>query len=439
MTLTAAQGPTGSTTTSSLSSSSLSSSSLTTATPTRRREVWPAAGFALTVVGWGANQFAPLVLLYRQRLDMSPAIAEAVFGLYALGLIPGLLVAGPLSDRIGRRPTVVFAVALSMLAGGVLMLGPHGVGWLFLGRVLMGVASGSAFSAGSAWIKELSAAPHSDAPAGSGARRASMAMTVGFGLGPLTAGLLAQWGPAPMVLPYVPQLILGAFALWLARRVPETVQRWTSGVLGDGLLRLRGFADRRFVGVVLPLAPWVFGSATTAMVYLPGLAAGHVSGISLAFAGTAAMLTALSGVCVQPFARRFAAGSSAARPRLLALGLGLVTVGTLASAGIAALDDIGGWQALLALANGVEMGCGYGVLMVFGLSEVQRLAPAEDLAGMTAVFQAFTYVGFALPYLLSSLKSLASPSELLLGVAVLAAMTLAFTLWQAGRTAPAEN
>ena len=39
------------------------------------------------------------------------------------------------------------------------------------------------------------------------------------------------------------------------------------------------------------------------------------------------------------------------------------------------------------------MGFGYGVLLVFGLAEVQRLAPPEDLAGMTAVFQAFTYVG----------------------------------------------
>ena len=120
------------------------------------------------------------------------------------------------------------------------------------------------------------------------------------------------------------------------------------------------------------------------------------------------------------------------------LGLGLVTVGMLASAGVATLGGLGGWQAVLALANGVEVGCGYGVLMVFGLGEVQRLAPAEDLAGMTAVFQAFSYLGFAAPYLLSSLKSVATPSVLLLGVAGLAAATLAFTMWQAGRTALAR-
>ena len=195
---------------------------------------------------------------------------------------------------------VTFAVLLSMLSGVVLMLGSHGLAWLSTGRVLMGVASGAAFSAGSAWVKELSAA---NAVAGAGARRASIAMTAGFGVGPLIAGVLAQWGPAAYETPYIPQLILAAAALVLLSSTPETVQRWRSGILGGGLLRLRGFSDRRFVGVVLPMAPWVFGAATIAMVYVPGLAAGHVKGVSLAYAGTAAAVTALSGVLIQPVAR----------------------------------------------------------------------------------------------------------------------------------------
>lgn len=403
--------------------------------PRTRREAWARAALALTAVGWGANQFAPMVLLYRERMGVSASAAEAIFGLYAAGLIPGLLVAGPLSDRIGRRPVVMFAVLLSMVSGVVLMLGSHGLAWLSTGRVLMGVASGAAFSAGSAWVKELSAA---NPVGGAGARRASIAMTVGFGVGPLIAGVLAQWGPAAYETPYIPQLILAAAALIALSGTPETVQRWRSGVLGGGLLRLRGFSDRRFVGVVLPMAPWVFGAATIAMVYLPGLAAGHVKGISLAYAGTAAAVTALSGVLIQPAARRIAsspAGRDHARPRLLTLGLVLVTVGTLADAGVAALNALGAWQAVLTLLAAVVMGFGYGVLFVFGLAEVQRLAPAEDLAGMTAVFQAFTYVGFAAPYLLSALKNVASPSTLLLAVAALGVLTMAVTLRNARVTA----
>ena len=403
--------------------------------PRTRKETWARAALALTAVGWGANQFAPMVLLYRERLGVSASAAEAIFGLYAAGLVPGLLVAGPLSDRIGRRPVVTFAVLLSMVSGVVLILGSQGLAWLSTGRVLMGVASGAAFSAGSAWVKELSAA---DSVGGAGARRASIAMTVGFGVGPLIAGALAQWGPAAYEIPYIPQLILAAAALVLLAGTPETVQRWRSGVLGGGLLRLRGFSDRRFVGVVLPMAPWVFGAATIAMVYLPGLTAGHVKGISLAYAGTAAAVTALSGVLIQPFARKVGAspaGQDRSRPRLLMLGLALILVGTLADAGVAALNGLGAWQAVLTLAAAVVMGFGYGVLLVFGLAEVQRLAPAEDLAGMTAVFQAFTYLGFAAPYALSALKNVASPSTLLLVVAALAALTLVVTLRNARVTA----
>jgi len=83
----------------------------------------------------------------------------------------------------------------------------------------------------------------------------------------------------------------------------------------------------------------------------------------------------------------------------------------------------------------VVVGFGYGILMVFGLAEVQRLAPAEDLAGMTAVFQAFTYLGFAAPYLLSTLKGVASPGVLLLAVVALGVLTLAVTLRNARATA----
>ena len=409
------------------------------AVPSRtRNETWARAALALTAVGWGTNQFAPMVLLYREKLGVSASAAEAIFGLYAAGLIPGLLVAGPLSDRVGRRPVVTFAVLLSMLSGAVLMFGSHGLAWLSVGRVLVGVASGAAFSAGSAWVKELSAA---NPVAGAGARRASVAMTVGFGLGPLIAGALAQWGPAAYEIPYIPQLILSAVALAMLSRAPETVRRKPSGVLSGGLLRLRGFSERRFVGVVLPMAPWVFGAATIAMVYLPGLAAGHVKSISLAYAGATAMVTAMSGVLIQPAARKIAAsaaGRNRARPRLLTLGLALVTGGTLADAGVAALNSLGAWQAVLTLAAAVIMGFGYGVLLVFGLAEVQRLAPPEDLAGMTAVFQAFSYLGFAAPYLLSALKNVASPSTLLLAVVGLGVLTLVVTLRNARATAAQE-
>src|ERR1044071_6700499 len=82
------------------------------------RIMWLPVAAVLLGVGWGANQFTPLLLVYHQALGLSTGSLEAMFGIYALGLIPGLLLAGELSHTVGRRPVVLWAAAVS-LAGTV--------------------------------------------------------------------------------------------------------------------------------------------------------------------------------------------------------------------------------------------------------------------------------------------------------------------------------
>lgn len=131
---------------------------------------------------------------------------------------------------------------------------------------------------------------------------------------------------------------------------------------------------------------------------------------------------------VQSLARRLASSDHPKRPRLLLASLTLVIVGLLAEAGIAAFGQPGPWQPVLVPLVAAELGGGYGVCLMFGLAEVARLARPGDLGGMTAVFQVASYTGFATPYLLSVLRTDAS-------AAVLAALTLMVTAWQANRTA----
>jgi predicted MFS family arabinose efflux permease len=107
----------------------------------------------------------------------------------------------------------------------------------------------------------------------------------------------------------------------------------------------------------------------------------------------------------------------------------------LAEAGITATSALGGWQPVLALLAAAVLGFGYGITLVFGLTEVARLARPQDLAGLTGVFQVGCYTGFAAPNVLSLLQDSISAPVLLLSTAALAALTLAFTSWQARRTA----
>ena len=70
------------------------------------------------------------------------------------------------------------------------------------------------------------------------------------------------------------------------------------------------------------------------------------------------------------------------------------------------------------------LGCGYGLALVAGLSEVQRLAEPEDLGAVTAVFYSLTYLGFFIPMICAGLNTwLSYPTMLLVG-AVLATLTL---------------
>jgi MFS family permease len=353
--------------------------------------------------GWGSNQFSPMLLTYKRELGLSTGTLEAMFGFYALGLIPGLLLAGPLSDVRGRRPVVVPAAALSLVASVVLAAGGNSVALLFLGRLLSGASAGAVFAAGTAWLRESS----SDRDAA--ARRAAVAMTLGFGLGPLVAGLLAQWAPAPTVVPYLPHIALMLIVLPGALLAPETVARQPARVLLRLVPEVR---TPRFRRVVAPMAPWVFAAPAISFALLPSVVGAEDAADGIAVAAVITSLTALSGVIVQPLARRMR------RPGVV--GLVVLGCGLALGAGIAAAQV--SWPLV---ASAIVLGSAYGITLVAGLIEAQRIADPSTLAGLTAAYYALTYLGFAAPYLLALGAHVASYPLLLSLAAALAFLTAA--------------
>jgi Major Facilitator Superfamily len=379
----------------------------------------------LFAIGWGANQFVSLLVAYRERSGLSVATVDALVGVYALGLVPALLVTGPVSDRHGRAPVLRVALLVSLVATGVLLL--QGLPALYAGRFLAGLASGAAFAAGTAWVKELSGPPWGPtAPDGAGARRAAMALTAGFGLGPVVAGLVAQWAPAPLVSAYLPHLVVALAVLVPLWRAPETVA--DAGPETGSLwsrMRVRSAADPRFRRQVAPVAPWVFGVATVAIAVLPGLVRDATPGWTVAFSALVAGLTLGTGVAVQPLARRLAAADPG---RAVAAGLTAAVLGLLAAAGAAALAT-----PLAVVVAALLLGGAYGLCLVAGLVQTQRTAPPRELAGLTAVYYALTYLGFAAPVALAGLSLLVPYPALLAALAAGAALTLALTRRSAAR------
>ena len=145
------------------------------------------SAFALFTLLACSNLPTPLYRLYAQAFHFSPLTLTLVFAVYVGTMVPSLLVFGPLSDAIGRRPVLVGATAAAVAAMLVFMLATS-TPWLLLARGLQGVAVGAASGALTAALSEFEPRQNRD--------RAALATTVaslgGLAAGPLIAGSLAS-------------------------------------------------------------------------------------------------------------------------------------------------------------------------------------------------------------------------------------------------------
>ncbi len=380
----------------------------------------------MTASGWSANQFSALLGAYRDGLGLTTATTTALFAVYVLGLIPGLLLGGPLADRRGRRPVVFAALATAAVATCLLMAGPAAAWLLWPGRFLTGLGAGALLTAGSVWIKELSSAPYDPATApGTAARRSGLFLSAGFASGGLAAALIAQWAPHPMVTAYVPHLVLSAVAALAAARAPETgrvgavphASASAASAADAARSAALGTSGAPFRRLVAPVAPWVFAAPTIAFVTLPGLVGDRLDGWQTVYAGVATAVTPGAGLLVAPLARRLAA-----RHRLAtaAAGLAAVALGLLVAAGAVAAG-----QPVVALIAAAVLGGGYGLCVAYGLTEVATLAPPHRLARLTARFWTLAYLGFFAPYVITLVSTAVPPPVVLTAAAGLALLTLA--------------
>lgn len=363
-------------------------------------------------VGWGANQFVPLLIVYRHTLRLDDAALASIFGVYAAGLAPGFLLGGPASDRLGRRPLVVAFTSLSAFASGVLATGVWSPAGLYAGRLLIGVCAGIVFAVGSSWVKELS-----HAGSGAAARRASITLSSAFAAGPLCAGVFAEWVPFPAVLPYGVQAALALVAVLLALGAPETRP---AQLTGDRMgMPMGGRVGGPFLGATLSVAPWVFVCATTAFAVLPGRLPRVAGGDSALLSGLLTALALVVGALVQQVAHGLAA-----RPNLgLSTGLGGAMLGlALGAAGAAT-----GATPLMVTAI-VALGAAYGLLLVTGLAEVVRVADPRTLGGMVAWYYAVAYLGIAAPYVIAGLAVALGYPRVLAAAGAAAGMSLAGNL-----------
>ena len=381
-----------------------------TATP----RTWRRVGLAMLAAGWGANQFAPMLLVYRDERALSEQLVTGMFAAYVGGLAPALLAAAWVSQHKGKRPLVRISSVLMLVGSLLLLLGADSPGLLFAGRVASGIGVGFVMAPGTAWVKELSAG----LPLGTGARRSTVALTAGFAIGPMAAGGLAQWFPAPLQLTYAVHLIVQAIAAAIVWNAPEldTSDQPTPTIATAARHVMHGW----FWKLIVPTAPWVFGAATVAFAVTPALV-GPVLGLPrVAAAGMTAGLTLGTSVLVQPSVRRYSQHDPGRTPPL---GMAVLTLGMMIATAAAMFP-----HPLWLMPAAVVLGAAHGLLMVGSITIVEHNTPPHLMAPTTAVVYSLTYIGFLAPYAVST-ASLFVPAWTFLAAGVGIAVLTTAWLW----------
>jgi MFS family permease len=323
---------------------------------------------------------SPLYQTYATLWHFSPFTLTLVYATYAFGVLTTLLLAGSVSDQVGRRPTLI--VALTALVGStVLYLLAASVAWLFVARGLQGLATGAALSAASAAMLDLK--PNHDAT-GVGITNAVVS-AAGIALGIFVSSSLVEPGWDPRVLPYLVQLGLFGAAFVGVWVMPEPVTKTLrmriiprrpsvpTAIRGPFLLAsLAALASWSIGGLFFSLGPALSDDLFKSMNVV-------VSAVGVvALAGSAA----LAGLVLGRIPPWIAASAGS-----LALAAGVIMIVTATAIG----------SSPIYLTGSVLGGIGFGLAFLGGLRGLVSVIPARDRGAVMSAFYVVAYASLSVP------------------------------------------
>jgi MFS family permease len=353
------------------------------------QQLSPKTAYALVAAVIGLSLFAsgipsPLYGTYQALWGFSPLVLTLVYATYAVGVLSSLLLAGRVSDDVGRRPVLIAALG-TLMASSVLFMVADSVAWLFAARAVQGLATGLALGAAGAALLDLH--PRHDAAAVGLAN--GIVSAGGLGLGVLVSSVLVQLLPAPRVLPYVVLFVLFAIAFAGAARMPEPVAERTR-------LQLRPQRPS-----VPPPARHAFRLAALGVISSWSLAGLFLS-LGPELAGVLFHTTnhVVAGVSV------FALGGASAiaqvafkrMPALEGAGAGSVV---LAAGMVAIVVAVASASSALFLVGVVIAGAGFGVAFLGALRALAAAVPPQRRAAVTSAFYVVAYAALSLPAILA--------------------------------------
>jgi MFS family permease len=387
-----------------------------------RRALPPQAAYILVAAVIGLALFAsatpsPLYGIYRDLWGFSQVVLTLVYATYAFGVLVALLLAGRLSDEVGRRPVLLVSLG-TLIATSVLFMLADSVAWLFVARGLQGLATGLALGAASAALLDLH--PRRD-PSGVGLTN-GVASAGGLGLGILVSAALVQLLPAPRVLPYVVLFVLFAVAFVGALLMPEPVADRSRPRLTPQRPSVPLSVRRPFMLAGLAvLSSWSVGGLFLSLG--PQLSAVLFDTTNHLVTGISIFVLAACGSLAQlAFGRRAPWAGAAGGSVALAAGTAIIVA--------AASTD----SAALLLVGSVIGGAGFGLAFLGALRALSAAIPPDHRAAVMSAFYVVAYMSLSIPAVLAGVGvnplGLESTFEILGSVAAAIALVVAVEAWR---------
>ena len=338
----------------------------------RNASYWTAA-FVITLCLWGSGAPSLLYPVYASSWHLTPTITTSVFAAYPLALVIMLFVAGGISDRIGRRATML-AGMIVMGASVLAFIFATDLAWLYVGRLLQGIATGLSLSAAGAALIDNDV-KHSPVRVGS---TTTVANAAGLTLASVVTGALLQYAPLPRHLTFIVLFALVITAIALVLMMPGP-QRSSRGSWKLQRIIVPVELRRLYVVAAVPVAAVFCVGAL--FLSLGALMARELIHTNNAFVAgiTLSVLTislAATGVLLRNL-----------RPHTSLVSGGLLAA---LSLGLLQLSAVTG-SLVLFLVTGVVSGASYGLSFAGGLRLINHAAPAAHRSGLLAALYLAAY------------------------------------------------
>jgi DHA1 family bicyclomycin/chloramphenicol resistance-like MFS transporter len=163
--------------------------------------------------------FVPALPDVARQFAIPAGTAQLTLTLYVIGIAIGQLLYGPVSDRFGRRPVLIFALAVFLVGTVLAGLAPR-IEWLITARVLQAIGACGGLVLGRAMVRD-------GAPPDQAARQIAllvMAMTATPAIAPLIGGTITGWLGWRAIFAFVGATGLALLALTVLK-LPETNHR----------------------------------------------------------------------------------------------------------------------------------------------------------------------------------------------------------------------